>query len=222
MDSVQNVPRLSERREAVAVGLAATFCGTAATNTNTLLWGTAPTFALGTVNRGIVGAGFIQNANAPGVAHTPGSWFTWVNSATLGTTISLMERGVYELSLGGIQTAAAALIWAISLNGNFTAAAAGQLITVAGVEESSGLVTTVAADTMNINLKALIYVSEAQAGVERGLVAANTVAAATSLTNHATVRFHCSQAAGGLPLDAEILQAQVYCKIKWLGDFRGA
>lgn len=217
-----DIVRYTERREARATGLAATFCGTDATATNTLLFATAPTFALGTVNRGIAGAGFIQNANAPGVAMSAGSWFNWTNSATLGTLISLLERGVYEISLGGVQTAAAALIWAVSLNGNFTAAAAGQLITVAGVEQSTGLVTTVAADTAPINLKALIYVSETQAGTERLAVAANTVAAQTSLTNHATVRLHCSQAAGGLPLDAEILQTQVYCNIRWIADFRGA
>lgn len=217
-----DIVRYSERREASATGLAATFCGTV--STNTLLWSTAPTFVLASgtgVNRGILGAGFIQNTNAPGVAPAAGAWFNWNNSATQGTLLSLLERGTYQIKLDGIQTAAAALIWAISLNADVTSIV-GMLNTVAGVETSTGLMTTVAADTAPVNLVTTIYVSEAMAGAERLAVAANTVNTQGSLTGRATVRFHCSQAAGGLPLDAEILQAQVRASVRWLGDFRGA
>lgn len=217
-----DIARFSERRELTMIGLAATFCGTAATSTNTLLWATAATFAAGTVNRGIAGAGFIQNAVAPGAAHSPGSWVTIVNSATLGTSFSLMERGKYLIELDGIQTAAASLIWAISMNSDMTGAAAGMTNLVAGVERSTGIMTTVAADVAPVNLSTIVSVSELQASGERVLVAANTIGTATNLTNHATIRLHCSQAAGGLPLDAEILQAQVRVKISWIGDHRGA
>lgn len=217
-----DISRPVERREATAVGLAATFTGTNANNVNCLLWSIAPTFALGSVNRGIAGAGWIQNANAPGVAPVAGAWFNCDNSATFGTMISLLEPGAYLLKLDAVQTAAASLVYAISMNGNFSAAAAAQTNLVAGVETSTGTVTTVAADVAPINLMTIVYVSPTQAAGERALVTANGVNAATNLTNHATIRFHCSQAGGGVPLDAEILQTQFRYTVRWLGEMRGA
>lgn len=214
-----DIARYSERRELTMIGLAAAFVGS--TSTNTLLWATAATFAAATVNRGIAGAGFIQSAAAAGAANTAGSWVGITNSATAGTLFSLFERGKYLIELDGIQTAAGSLIWAISMNADMTAIS-GMTNLIAGVERSTGIMTTVAADVAPVNLSTIVSVSELQAGTERVQWAANTVNAQTNLTNHATIRLHCSQANGAAPVDAEILQAQVRVKISWVGDHRGA
>jgi len=182
----------TERREIIVTGLANPPTGTI--NTNVLVFAALPTFALGTFNRGVAGS----------VTDIATQMATWVNSATLGTSCTLLKRGRYSVTLVGDIVGDLDARFGISLDmaagfvglfGNATAGmeVAHSLAGEAGVNQGTCLTTT-------------LYVSDAMDGAGRGIV-----------------RFHAVLQDGNPITSPESFgAADMRAQVRYMGDFMGA
>jgi hypothetical protein len=176
-----------ERRQLDNVVLNAAIVGTA--STSVLRWDAAAI-----VNQGLGGW------------PATGTWALEVNSATLGTVIDLIRRGVYHVALGLTLEAGNNTAAGISLD----APAATLLDTAVPINTTAGIVngveqTTPAATQSPFNLAMQIVISDsAVAAAARGLV-----------------RFHATAGGEGGAPPAGITLATARYRVTYVGDVMG-
>ena len=164
--------------------------------------------SVGAFNIGLAASPFTGSASdnvllwaaANQVVTGPPAWTQIANSATLGTTVTLFKKGVYEVSLMLTQVASITGL-VVGISQDYTGAQDSAIVWTAanGARLVSGLSTTPAATQINIPLTCRVLVTPEQE-------AAGSV-----------IRFH----AGLSPTDpptAGLVQAAGAYVITWLGE----
>lgn len=176
---------VTERRTLDNTGLAAARVGSDAAEDGVLLWNQGAT-----VNDSLGGW--------PATA-----WVTELNSATLGTVLTILRRGIYLIDLGGTVEASGRVVLAITRaiaardnTGSF-------LNGVAGVLVGQDVITPAACQT-GINLQAAVPISDVQIG------------GGTSV-----IRFCANNGAGAVVAAAAIIEATVRYRLIYTGDLMG-
>lgn len=176
---------VTERRSLVNTVLAAALVGSDAAEDAVLLWNAAAT-----VNDGL-----------GGWAAT--SWVTELNSATLGTVLTILRRGVYIIELGLTAEAdgrvAAAITRAAPVRDNTTNPVNG----VAGVLMGQDVIVPAACQT-GINLEVAVPISDAQVG------------GGTSV-----IRFLANNGAGAILDAGDVIEATARYRLFYAGDLMG-
>jgi hypothetical protein len=207
---------ITERRQIENVGLNVAIHGTV--DTSVLLWTAADTINSGPPD---------PPANTPEVTPVPGSqgtpqalasWATILHSVTLGTVITLLRRGMWQVELGltctGGDVLASRLAAGIAFNPTpAQLLAASNPINTAGPEIKMGQDISVAALLQGgINLAVTLVVSDMDAGANRS-VALPTVPR--------TLRFLATNGAGAVVAATDILEATAKYRVTYTGDVMG-
>lgn len=130
----------------------------------------------------------------------PPTWTAIANSATLGTSITLLKKGVYAIDFLITQLASIATLVA-GISQDYTGALNAAIVMAAanGALQVTGPNTLPAATQSNISLSTIALVTPEQE-------AAGSV-----------IRFHAGLANGDPPT-AALLQTSGYYRIRWLGE----
>ena len=175
----------TEDRTLVNTVLAVALVGSDAAEDATLLW-----LGAATVNDGLGGW-----PAAP--------WVTELNSATLGTVLTILRRGIYIIELGLTVEAsgrvAAAITRAAPVRDNTTNPVNG----VAGVLVAQDVITPAACQT-GINMEVAVPISDAQIGGGTGII-----------------RFLANNGAGAIIDAGDVIEATARYRLIYAGDLMG-